>query len=156
MSPNTEEVYKIFCIILDGYSPFSVKINKNENVHDLKVTIRTEMAPRFNLFAPVDLSLYQIDVDTINRNEQQAMDEVEAIFRTLSSADKLKTTLLNEVFLLGAPDDRILIIVEHPEGESRASGVIPMSLLYSSPADVSPTPICTLQPLYRGPAIIYR
>ena len=100
----------------------------------LKDKIKLKKTPDLDPLAD-KLSRYKIDVGA--SYVQQAIAKVKTVAQTLSSTDILSPTrTLNTVFPLGAPDDKIHILVELPEGESidsKACGVVPLSLLCCSP-----------------------
>ena len=121
------EVYKIYCIILNGATYFSVKIGKDEDVDNLKHHIK-EKSPELNV-ARKWLSLYKIDVDA--SNQQHAIDKVKKLAPTLSTADSLNPMRkMSEVFPSGVPDGKIHILVKLTDCESidsRASGILLMA-----------------------------
>ena len=107
---------------------FSVKINSNELVAELKAKIHG-----VDTASARALSLYKIDVEATN--EQQTVKDIETIARNLRIADRLNSIAeLNEGFPSGVSHGMVHILVKLPEGEPidpRACGVVPMLLLHS-------------------------
>lgn len=122
MSNNTEE-YTIFCIIPDGSSAFSVELNKNENVHDLKRAIKREKTPNLDAFAANTFELYRINAFGINAEERNKVlkDEIRRIARVrmvntysmLDAPNKLCNVFDNTT----PPDNTYHIFVVVPLGE---------------------------------------
>ena len=113
------------CAIPGDEHIFSVKINSNEPVSELKRKVMRE-SPELGDLAAKTLDLFKINVGA--PDEQKAIKEIETLGRTLKNADRLNPVLrLNKVFQC-VPDDKIHILVKLPEGESidsRACGVAP-------------------------------
>ena len=74
----------IWCAILGSPYIFSVDIEADKTVYQLKIKIK-ENSPELKDIAPKTLSLYRIDVDV--SDEQQAIRNVETLAPTLTSAD---------------------------------------------------------------------
>ena len=106
---------------------------------ELRNKIKQE-SPELGDLAAKTLSLYKIDVDA--SDEQRAIDEVATIAQNLGTTKRLNpVSVLDMVFPSGAPGGKAHILVKLPESESidsRACGVVPMALLCSSTADLSP------------------
>jgi len=113
-------MYKIWCIIIGETTPFSVKVDQTESVHDLKKGVKTEKAPLLNAFAPDQLTLYKIHVDTTKTTYTTVVQDIS---QDLSNTQKVKRLdpmdELSDVFgTMGPPKEKIHILVERPAGES--------------------------------------
>ena len=125
--------YTVTCAISGDKDIFSVKINSDELVSELKHKIKLE-SPELGGLAANTLSLYRIDVDASNK--QRAIHEVKTIAQNLRITDRLNpVSKLNMVFPSGIPGGKVHILVKIPEGESidsTACGVIIMADSWSS------------------------
>jgi len=54
--------WRIFCVIIDENSPFSVKIQSDATVGELKRAIKVKKQPSFDDFAADRLTLFKVDV----------------------------------------------------------------------------------------------
>ena len=141
--------FTLICAIPGDKDIFSVKINSNALVSELKDKIHAAN-PTFTSFGARALSLYKIDVEA--SNEQQAVKEIETIARKLRISDRLNSIVeLNEVFPLGVSRGMVHILVKLPEGvsiDSRACGVVPMQQVWCRPLAAAPLTCPQLLPIF--------
>jgi len=113
-------MYKIWCIIIDERTPFSVKIDQTESVDDLKKCIKTEKKPILDAFAADQLTLYKIHVETTKTTYTTIVQDISQDLNNPEKATQLDALdELSEVFgTMGPPKEGIHILVERPAGES--------------------------------------
>ncbi|KAG8845013.1 hypothetical protein FRB91_002127 [Serendipita sp. 411] len=112
----SQDIYKVFCIVSDGTTSFSVKIPKNDTVDDLKELIK---AKKSNTFSDIDadaLTLYHVNI-TDDDDLERTLDQ---LFSSGSPPERLKPTRkLSTVFSGTPPEERVHILVVPPETGSR-------------------------------------
>ena len=74
--------YKLFCSIEGTSTDFSVTIDANETIDDLKELIKNKNAPDLNDINPAKLKLWKVDTP----------DDQEIDFSSLAPEDELKPT----------------------------------------------------------------
>src|SRR5258706_8858926 len=115
-------VYTVTCAILGHRTAFSVKIDSNEQVSELKRQIRAEQFQALALFQASDLNLYKINIP-VTPTYDAVIEPIYQRTVNVNEDDELKdpTAELEDVFPDGAPRKTIHILVKVPEGESFSS-----------------------------------
>ncbi|KAG0008273.1 hypothetical protein BGZ81_004183, partial [Podila clonocystis] len=67
----TDSRLTLLCIENGETTPFSVKVDRNEIVDELKKAIKTEKAPRYDDVAADDLTLWRVSIPLVPLNERK-------------------------------------------------------------------------------------
>ena len=134
MSPLT-----IWCAILDSPDIFSVDIEADETVYELKIKIK-ERSPELEDFAPKTLSLYQINAFGNNPKERGKalaieIQRIEKLREADSDSELDVFNLVDEAVGTSPPANTIHILAIPPSGEP---------IGYCSCGDVAPTGVFSL------------
>lgn len=106
---------RLLCIV-PGSNIFSVNIDNNKIVDELKKKIKEAKAPELDTLAADALTLYQINV--VASNEKEYLEQVKVLAQNLSTLNKLNLfDSLDKVFPSGPLESRIQILVEVPKGD---------------------------------------
>ena len=99
------QLYTIFCLVLEEKTAFSVKIEKNETVDELKKLVKRERSDVFADIAFVSLELYRVDIaDNKNlvANVNKKMERQPTALRGTHKIANMR---------VGAPKDKVIHIV---------------------------------------------
>jgi Crinkler effector protein N-terminal domain len=69
MAADQPTKWSIFCVVVDENSPFSIKIQPDATVDDLKDSIKAKNQPEFDGFAANRLTLFKVDVPAQDMGE---------------------------------------------------------------------------------------
>lgn len=107
---------RLLCIV-PGSKPFSVNIDNDKMVDELKKKVKEAKAPQLDTFAADALTLYQINVDA--SDEKEYLEQVNVLAQDFSSLNQLnQVDSLDKIFPSGPLEKTIQILVEVPECES--------------------------------------
>ena len=126
------EKHTVMCAILGHQEIFSVEIDSDEPVSELKNMIKTSddaLAP----FYAVDLTLYLAEIDSSN-DEVAFMNELKRASNNLDECKKLLDWIkLSEYFREKPPAGKLyIVLVQPPEGESIYCGGVVRTALFIS------------------------
>ena len=100
--------YKLFCSIEGTSTDFSVTIDANETIDDLKKRIKYENAPDLNDINPAKLKLWKVEIP----------DDQEIDFSSLAPEDELKPTRrINRYWEATPPEEHVHVLVKPPAGK---------------------------------------
>ncbi len=71
---NVGTLINLWCIVRESRSVFKVTIGAGNDLFDLKKVIKEEMKPRFDGFAPDELTLWRVDVPSSELRNKGAIE----------------------------------------------------------------------------------
>jgi Crinkler effector protein N-terminal domain len=103
--------WTIFCLVFDEYSPFSVKIQPDATVDDLKDAIKAKKQPQFDGFAADSLTLYLVNLP----EDDNLVENVKQLLTVEPPLVSLKATKQLSVLFPGVPAaETVHILVKTP------------------------------------------
>ena len=113
MAEDQPAKWGIFCVVIDENSPFSVKIQPDATVDELKKAIKLKKQPDFDGFPADSLTLFKVEVLALDLSK--ALKQIEAL--DLSSSPEMKMNPLFELkdyYSDAPPKKTIHILVQTP------------------------------------------
>lgn len=120
--------WKIFCVVVDEKVPFSVKIQSDATVDELKKAIKEKQKPKLDNFAASDLTLFKADLSDGADLEENANRLLATKPTPLMATDELSQILQpapskGKIHILVQPPTSTLIVRTQSE-ENEASDVL--------------------------------